>query len=684
MKLLTLIGDKFSGSLTLKLLEKISSFHRIQASPGFREAAYFCWEKLKEAGVEATILSFPAREGIYFWTQPSFQEWAVKEAWCYLEEPREEACKLADFAENPISLIQRSAPFDGKAEVVLLENWENPEDYRGLDLKDKVVLTSGEIGRVREMAVEKFGAIGILFDGMRSIPPVRERVDLPDAKQYTSFWWESGGKKCFGFVLTPRQGEKLRNLLKQGKKVTIRAKVDSIFYDGSFEVVEASIPGLTDEWMLVVAHLCHPSPSANDNASGAAVALESAMVLSRLIREGSLPIPKRGILFLLVPEITGMYAYLSSREDLIPKVIAGLNLDMVGQNQELCRSNLLIEHPPASSPTFVPYVLAWLMEEFGPEARAFSDIGRFFLFRWSTSPFSGGSDHYVLSDPTVGIPTPMIIQWPDRFYHTDYDTPDKADPKMLWRIGTLVSTCVYLLAGASEKEILSIGYKTLSRLERELSDYATEDAVRMARAENPHDLAMAFSRALDRLDFRKEVGQKTLAHMVRFWPEEENFVKKLQERLDLYSQSVKSALEGIALDKARRLGLKAIPEAPASEPDEAFLLVPVRLHKGPPADGEIKRRIKTLTEEEAERWYKLNKDLGNKQHLLPVLALYWADGHRSIGEIAKLIELETGISVREFLKEFFRFLEKTGFVELKPCTSALTGSVVPQSGPYLS
>ncbi len=666
MKLLKQIGDSFSGPLALKFLEKINSFHRIQASPGFREAAHFCLEKLKDAGVEARLLSFPAREGVYFWTAPSFQEWAVKEAWCYLEEPQEEACKLADFAENPISLIQRSAPFDGKAEVALLENWESPEDYRDLNLEGKVVLTSGDISRVHQLAVEKFGAIGILFDGMRSVPPVRERLDLPDARQYTSFWWEAGERKCFGFVLTPRLGEKLRNLLKQGKKVVIRAKVDSQFYDGSFEVVEATIPGLTDEWILIVAHLCHPSPSANDNASGAAVVLESAIALSRLIREGSLPIPKRGLLFLLVPEITGLYAYLSSHEDLIPKIAAGLNLDMVGENQELCKSNLLIECPPASSPTFTPYILAWLLEELGAEARAFSEVGRFPLFRWSLSPFSGGSDHYLLSDPTVGIPTPMIIQWPDRFYHTDQDTPDKVDPLMLWRVGTAASACAYLLAGASKREIFSMGYKALSRLEKELSDCAVESAIKIAEAETPQDLAIAFTKAMERLDFQKEVGQRALAQMARLWPEERDFVERLKNKLSLYFREARSLLEEAAQVHVERLGLRAIPEIEPSEVDETLRLVPVRLHRGPIAEGEIKRRIKALSEEESERWYKLNKELGNKKYLVPVLALYWTDGRRPLREIARLVELETGLSVRDFVVEFFQFMERMEFVKLLP------------------
>jgi aminopeptidase-like protein len=133
----------------------------------------------------------------------------------------------------------------------------------------------------------------------------------------------------------------LRSLIKQRERegkppVKVRAKVTSRFWDGELNVVSAVIRGQTDEEVVVVAHLCHPQWSANDNASGAATVLEVARTLQGLISEGRLDKPHRGIRFLLVPEISGTQAYLASNEDQIPRMIAGLNLDMVGENQDLC------------------------------------------------------------------------------------------------------------------------------------------------------------------------------------------------------------------------------------------------------------------------------------------------------------------------------------------------------------
>src|SRR5690606_5790186 len=114
--------------------------------------------------------------------------------------------------------------------------------------------------------------------------PVRPPLDLPDARQYTQFSWRGSEKRCFGFVLTPRQGAALRQLVRTRARegqapVKVRAVVQSRLQDGATEIVSARIPGETDEEIVVVAHLCHPEPSANDNASGCGAALEAARAL---------------------------------------------------------------------------------------------------------------------------------------------------------------------------------------------------------------------------------------------------------------------------------------------------------------------------------------------------------------------------------------------------------------------
>ncbi|MHA1353716.1 MAG: DUF4910 domain-containing protein, partial [Candidatus Heimdallarchaeota archaeon] len=66
--------------------------------------------------------------------------------------------------------------------------------------------------------------------------------------------------------------------------------------------------------VLAVAHLCHPKPGAVDNASGCGTLIEVARTLEKLIVDGTIEQPKRGIRFLLMAEFTGTFCYLATNE----------------------------------------------------------------------------------------------------------------------------------------------------------------------------------------------------------------------------------------------------------------------------------------------------------------------------------------------------------------------------------
>ena len=669
-EVLTAIRQEFSGEAARNYVAAISRFHRIQASPGYRQAARYCLDELRAAGLDAEILTFPANGQAQFWSARSFQEWDVRQATLHLISPEKEQRKLADFRDCPISLIQRSVAFEGEAEVVVLEDGEEESEYEGLDLSGKIVLTQGDVSRVRELAVEKYGAVGILFDGMRKAPPVRERIDLPDALQYTSFWWRGGEQRCFGFVLSPREGDRLRALIKKqaqdgGEPVRVRAMVDARLYDGSLEVVTALIPGKTEEEIIVVAHLCHPQPSANDNASGVATALEIARALQRLISAGRLAPPRRGIRFLWVPEITGTFAYLAAHETEIPRVIAGVNLDMVGQNQELCGSSFLIERPPAATPSFAPDLMERLREELFDGAPSHTGLGSYPLFRHAVTPFSGGSDHYILSDPSVGVPTPMLIQWPDKFYHTSEDTLDKVDPAMLAHVGSLAATYAYFLAVAGPQETTWLGHEMVTRHKARLGRVLQQAMTEMLTLEDGEKLARLAADLERRVAYLVGRECEALDTLRRLWPEGDALIADLQHEVTIAAEHELDRVRAALVQRVSALGLDALPPVARPEPDEwttrAGAMIPRRRYPGPASWRDHQH---LLSPEERERWRKLVKAREKGGRTLPILAQYWADGERTVLEIADLVEMETGQRDVELLVEHFRLLAKMGLVEL--------------------
>jgi hypothetical protein len=69
------------------------------------------------------------------------------------------------------------------------------------------------------------------------------------------------------------------------------------------------------------------------------------------------------------------------------------------------------------------------------------------------TPFSGGSDHVILND--AGIATPMLIHWPDAFYHTSKDTIDKVSREELRRVGILASEYLLTMSNSERKPSMS-------------------------------------------------------------------------------------------------------------------------------------------------------------------------------------------------------------------------------------
>jgi hypothetical protein len=63
--------------------------------------------------------------------------------------------------------------------------------------------------------------------------------------------------------------------------------------------------------------------------------------------------------------------------------------------------------------------------------------------------FSLGSDHQIYTDSSFGIPAIYLNDWPDRYIHTNFDTPANIDPTKLKRAGFISAASGYFLANVS-------------------------------------------------------------------------------------------------------------------------------------------------------------------------------------------------------------------------------------------
>jgi hypothetical protein len=228
-------------------------------------------------------------------------------------------------------------------------------------------------------------------------------------------------------------------------------------------MIRGADPKLSQEEIVFSCHLDHPDPGANDNASGCATILEAGITLSKLIKDGKIPRPARTIRFVWPPEIEGTMAILNAKPDWAKRIRAVVHMDMVGAGLE-SKSVFHVSGGPGSLPSFVYDIAqafgAWVNDQTYKYAATGASKYPLVSPKGGKEPllaaldeYDMGSDHDVYQDASWGIPAIYLHDWPDRYIHTTWDTPDRIDPTKLLRAAFIGAASGYFLASMSEKDL---------------------------------------------------------------------------------------------------------------------------------------------------------------------------------------------------------------------------------------
>lgn len=664
---LDIIRSAVSGERAYTDVLEVTNFHRIQASTGYRAAAEHVVGKLRAEGLDCRLLQYPSDEKTWYWSSKSFLEWDCKNAWCDLLTPSRR--RIADFRENNIAVVQKSFPCDysGKPlDVVMLDRGPDEAAYSDLDLKGKLVFIRDAFNPYMEWAFAKRGAVGFITDFMREVPGVRARSDLYDVRNYTSFWWKDTKTEpnIFGFVLTPRQGDELAALIEkmgaEHKKdpskpayPQVLCKVESSLYDGFLDVVEARLPGETEEEILIIAHLCHPRASANDNASGVSCAMEIVRTLKRLVDTRQLPPLKRGIRMLLVPEFSGTYAWLAKNEALLPNILAGFNLDMVGGRQTKGYGPLTICGQPHANPAIVTDAAALCLDEVKKNAPSHNQGMMVPMFNSHVCEFAGGSDQFILDDPTVNIPTPMLGQWPDIAYHTAADTVDCVDPFILHKSAAIGACYAYLLSNLSAADVPQILAKTLERCAGDIGGITAK------ALETGENLDSVFARLIDfEAFYRKTCGD------VENYFDGAVYDSQVRAVVESFQGMVSRMFDHAKETILRARGAEDYVYTPGGQCPAEYTYIPVRRYRAPIIHLDDFIQGDPRKAAAYRRYSELAAQRKISMHTLEAFVEYYMDGKRSLWEIARLAVMEKGAGDVEIVHEFVQLLICYGIVEV--------------------
>ena len=635
------IRNEVSKKRLYDLVKGVSMYHRIQASTGFRESAHYVAKRINDMGIDAKVLSFKADENQWYMQERLFQEWDCKSAW--LDICDWDDLRIADFDEEAISIVQKSYPCDYSnqpLDIVLVEKYD--EEYlESLDLKGKLAFIHTMPSAHLDTIIKKYGAVGFVTDFMREVGYVRERNDAYDTLNYISFWWKhyEGEPHTFGFVLSPRIGDKLTKLCKEvaakhekdpslPKYPQAKCKVDSSVYPGYMEVVEAVLPGKSTDEIMVCAHLCHPKASANDNASGVAGSIEALRTLKHLTENGTIPQLEKTVRLILVPEMHGTYCYLSTL-DSFDHIKGAINMDMIGGKQDGFYGPITITatHHAINSP--ITSIASMVLKYARQQAPAFMG-DPVPMVNSTISAYSGGSDHVIFSDTDINVPCIMLGQWPDKYYHTSSDTLECVDPTVLAFSTTFAAGYIYALSNFDEamhKESLLHHSKLL------IDD-------------------------LEKLN-EKDADTNRVNHYIDYY-------KSSSENFKVYGDvdTSKDAMYIETVGNATKEYL-SFKEASPIEYNEDYNYIPTRAVVGSINDINDYAFVSDEYKEAIEQYNKQTAHLGFMAKMIVGDLMNWMNGKRTLNEIWYEMSCEKGKADITLLDACCKLLEKLNLITIK-------------------
>jgi len=301
--LIQALAQEVSGERAFDYTVRISHYDRIQACKGWHDAAVMIQKELERIGyTDVAIEGWPSNGSRYYYTYRTPIGWRAKNAELWMISPEKE--RLCSYEEIPLTLVKHSNAADVEAELIDVGTGVGDKAYEGKDVSGKIVLATEYTGSVMREAVLKRGALGVV-----TWYPPEIRPGYPEMIRYTAIWptWEEKDRVGFGFNVSKIQGWNLKKALEEGQKVILKAKVEAEYYDGQVEILTAVLPGSVDpqKEVMIIGHLCHPAPSANDNASGSGGMLEMARALKVMVDRGEIA-PLRGrFVFSGFPSLAG-------------------------------------------------------------------------------------------------------------------------------------------------------------------------------------------------------------------------------------------------------------------------------------------------------------------------------------------------------------------------------------------
>lgn len=573
----------------------------------FAESADYLQRQFTSAGIASEIIRFPAdgRTKFQCWTTPI--GFRTTRAICAIVAPQDRARVLGDRDVEPNTAIVgtgHTGPGGIEGDVVHVKELAGVST---VDIRDKIVYCSNLHPLSVRRAVIEGGGKALVS----SYTKHRERnyhyvhwVNTWDSAP--DGWLPTAGaqeENLPGISISPQMGDYLEACLAQGP-ARLRVVTEGEYFESDFLGVTAALEGQEARWVLLTGHLFEQGLT--DNAAGAIVGLTVSKVISELRKRLNVSRLRRGLRNLHSQECYAALALRQYHPEILAKAFAHLNVDMIGVAG--CPVGLL----PGllASAGLSGFLLRLILER----ARALVPSGQYEI----GAKFDINCT--LLADPLLGgVPTTQLEQL-NAAWHTSRDRggAQALDPDTIAYAALAATTWAYFLVTAGDREaewLLSEYKKDVKAALRDGCIPDTQIYLDLKRREMSH-VAVLTSPAREAA-FLDDVRQFIAA--AKTWIKEETLI---------------------------------VPAGSEEEVRQSKRLFPKAVLGGPAVDG-------CFTPQQLEA-------IGRpKWSALQLVLKSWADGTRSIYDIARLAVFETGEPVSlAYATALFEHYAAQGIVSL--------------------
>ncbi len=548
--------------------------------------------------------------------------------------------------------------------------------------KDKIALMWSHANSITAKALDAAGLKGVITFS------AQDRYLDPDQVIYSGGAYAGLKNLQFGMTVSWRQWSELLEEVERGTPITVQCRTKLAKYPDRFESVLGWIPGKEPDkkGVIFTGHLFegYVKRGANDDMSGVVIELEILRALSKLIARGDLPQPRRTIYFLWPNEISGTYEFLRQNPGFAERLSININMDMVGEALRMNNGLFTMSECPNYLPSYLDGLAASIMNYvwrtndivYLPDAPRSRLSGQVFprplgekngsrdAFRFYIHQATGGSDHVCFNNPAVGVPGVEFFTWPDQWYHTDKDTPDKSDPTEMKRVAFIGAASAWAAADCTDEvlpglldAVAAFGYERIGKRELPAAFRTIEraDAKSLAddtgRALNLVELAACRER--DAVGSAEEIGSGSKEAAMHF--------ANRKAQLDLYRKSL--AADVLAYAGLRAKQLNATPLQPRT-PDKLEKQFGTRI---PVLQTDVKGKEFALeSSDRYKKYMEKNPDAAKGLKLGAAerrMVLNYINGRRTVTAIRNAILAETDREV-DFgaLVAYLDFLRAVGWI----------------------